>query len=90
MEEELNKAKASGKQEDIKLHAAAIKSLCDVILASEPGSPNTNEIEAPAKNTVDQTILHQLMGAEGSRKFKEAKKKETNGDGANGDSIFDF
>lgn len=89
MEEEVQKAKKSDNQEEIKLHAAVIKSLCDVILESaQTDKPKAQEQQAPAIS--DQSILQQLMGAEGSRKYEETKKKEKNDDDANGDSIFDF
>lgn len=87
MDEEIQKAKNSDGREEVKLHAAVIKSLCDVIL--ESGQTDIpKEKKSPA--ITDQTMLHQLMGAEGSRKYKETTKKENKDDDANGDSIFDF
>ncbi|ALC82794.1 MULTISPECIES: YwdI family protein [Bacillus] len=91
MEEELQKAKNSNGNEEIKLHAAVIKSLCDVILESgQSDIPKVQEKKAPAISDQSESMLHQLMGAEGSRKYEETKKKEKKDDEANGDSIFDF
>ncbi|AVB11912.1 MULTISPECIES: YwdI family protein [Bacillus] len=97
MEEELRQAKTAARTEEVKMHAAAIRSLCDVVLGTQTHTdpaPVQNPIPkaAPkpsASPSTDPLLLEKMMGSAGLNQYQKKAKDEREEDG-NGDSIFDF
>jgi hypothetical protein len=88
MEEELDKAKKSDTDKELREKLIVIKSLCEVILDEKSSSIN---IPSPTSNEINQAELQKMMGnmstvvkqpTISSTPFKESD--------ANGDSLFDF
>lgn len=97
MEEELRQAKTASRAEEIKMHVAAVRSLCDVVLGTQTHTavaPVQNPIpkEAPkpsASPSTDPLLLEKMMGGAGLNQYQK-KTKDERGEDGNGDSIFDF
>ncbi|AEB25991.1 hypothetical protein BUN12_2880 [Bacillus amyloliquefaciens] len=97
MEEELRQAKTASRAEEIKMHVAAVRSLCDVVLGTQTHTavaPVQNPIpkEAPkpsASPSTDPLLLEKMMGSAGLNQYQK-KTKDERGEDGNGDSIFDF
>jgi hypothetical protein len=88
MEEELDKAKKSDTDKELREKLVVIKSMCEVILDEKSSSLN---IPSPTSNEINQAELQKMMGnmstvvkqpTISSTPFKESD--------ANGDSLFDF
>lgn len=84
MEEELRQAKTATRTEEVKMHAAAIRSLCDVVLGTQTHTapePVQNPIPkaAPkpsASPSTDPLLLEKMMGSAGLNQYQ--KKRKTN------------
>ncbi|WP_065982937.1 YwdI family protein [Bacillus amyloliquefaciens] len=97
MEEELRQAKTANRAEEVKMHVAAVRSLCDVVLGTQ-----THTAPAPVQNPIpkaapkpsaspstDPLLLEKMMGSAGLNQYQK-KTKDERGEDGNGDSIFDF
>ncbi|KAA6452126.1 YwdI family protein [Bacillus swezeyi] len=90
MEDELKRAKECHQENDLKMHVAVIRSLCDVIV--EPQSPAVQSspyVQTTKKPSSDQLMLEKMMGSAGAEQYQKKEKQKHDEDG-NGDSIFDF
>lgn len=97
MEEELRQAKTASRDEEVKMHVAAVRSLCDVVLG-QPSHTASAPVQAPmpkaapspsASPSTDPLLLEKMMGSAGLSQYQKKAKDEREEDG-NGDSIFDF
>ncbi|MFN2744674.1 MULTISPECIES: YwdI family protein [Bacillus] len=90
MEDELKKAKDSAHENELKMHVAVIRSLCDVIVEQQRPTAQPSPYLQPAKkSSSDQLMLEKMMGAAGAEQYQK-KEKQKHEEDANGDSIFDF
>lgn len=97
MEEELRQAKTASRDEEVKMHVAAVRSLCDVVLdrqsrpaSAPPQAPISKATPSPsASPSTDPLLLEKMMGSAGLNQYQKKGKDEREEDG-NGDSIFDF
>ncbi|ATH93634.1 hypothetical protein ACH95_12105 [Bacillus glycinifermentans] len=89
MEEELKKAKNCHRENELKMHVAVIRSLCDVIVEQERPAVQPSPYIQPAKSASDQLMLEKMMGSAGAEQYQKQEKQNKEEDG-NGDSIFDF
>ncbi|WP_309248279.1 YwdI family protein [Bacillus nakamurai] len=97
MEEELRQAKTASRDEEVKMHVAAVRSLCDVVLdrpshtaSAPPQAPISKAAPSPsASPSTDPLLLEKMMGSAGLNQYQKKSKDEREEDG-NGDSIFDF
>lgn len=87
MEEELKKAKNCHRENELKMHVAVIRSLCDVIVEQERPAVQPSPYIQPAAS--DQLMLEKMMGSAGAEQYQKQEKQNKEEDG-NGDSIFDF
>ncbi|XJZ27194.1 YwdI family protein [Bacillota bacterium Lsc_1132] len=83
MEAELQLAKTSSKEENLREKIYSIKIICELIL-EEKTTVRRNEVISSTSPAVYPSVASQPMSA-----LNQAKKLETE-DGANGDSLFDF
>ena len=88
MEEELDKAKKSDTDKELREKLVVIKSLCEVILDEKSSSLN---IPSPTSNEINQAELQKMMGNM-STVVKQPTISSTplKENDANGDSLFDF
>jgi hypothetical protein len=89
MEEELDKAKKSDTDKELREKLVVIKSLCEVILDEKSISLN---IPSPNSNEINQAELQKMMGnlstaVKQQPTISSTPYKESD---ANGDSLFDF
>ncbi|OAS82978.1 YwdI family protein [Metabacillus litoralis] len=89
MEEELDKAKKSDTDKELREKLVVIKSLCEVILDEKSISLN---IPSPHSNEINQAELQKMMGnlstaVKQQPTISSTPYKESD---ANGDSLFDF
>ncbi|MEC1471185.1 YwdI family protein [Bacillus haynesii] len=88
MEDELKKAKECTQENELKMHIAVIRSLCDVIVEPQQ-RPSVQSSPTANKPSSDQLMLEKMMGSAGAEQYKKQEKQKHEDDG-NGDSIFDF
>ncbi|AJO20428.1 hypothetical protein B4123_0322 [Bacillus paralicheniformis] len=91
MEDELKKAKECSQENELKMHIAVIRSLCDVIVEPQqrPSVQSSPYVQTANKPSSDQLMLEKMMGSAGAEQYKKQEKQKHEDDG-NGDSIFDF
>lgn len=89
IEDELKKAKSCQQENELKMHVAVIRSLCDVIVEPQRPVVQPSPYVQPAKPSGDQLMLEKMMGTAGAEKYQKQEKLDKKEDG-NGDSIFDF
>ncbi|WP_226669133.1 YwdI family protein [Metabacillus litoralis] len=93
MQDEIDKAKNSDLEHNIKEHIMIIQSLCDLIVENKSKAQTPTQLSSPISSEISPTELQKMMGniptvakqKPGTEKSSTYKDEE-----ANGHSLFDF
>lgn len=93
MQDEIEKAKTSTSEHQIKEHILIIQSLCDLIVDHKTQAQSvqsSSQIVSPTSSQINPAELQKMMGNIPTVSKQKPESSPYKEEGANGDSLFDF
>ncbi|MFC0272408.1 YwdI family protein [Metabacillus herbersteinensis] len=86
MEQELQKAKMSPQDKDVREHVIVIQSLCEIILDEKTSS----KLSSQSTEDFSHQELQKMMGMSSNKVSNPTSSSRVEDEDANSDSLFDF